>query len=180
MALRPINFFTGKLRAAITSDATTGIVVWPRVAAIISAALPNADDYAYLTLWLGPTREVVRYHGDGTIDRGIEGTQSAWPEGTRIDSRWTQAARDDSGADAAGIPGSAAAWIRLVDQTQSNVQVAETPQHKIALTALGSGGAVTLDYDHLLNRPQINGVVLTGNRALPESPITNEEIDALF
>ena len=34
--------------------------------------------------------------------------------------------------------------------------------------------------DHVRNRPRINGIVLTGDRVLPEDPLTNLEIENLF
>jgi len=45
-------------------------------------------------------------------------------------------------------------------------------------TFTGEGGAT--DYNQLINRPQINSVVLEGDRALPEQALTNLEIDAML
>ena len=34
--------------------------------------------------------------------------------------------------------------------------------------------------DYIKNRPRINGSILKGNRVLPEDPLTNFEIEAIF
>jgi hypothetical protein len=52
----------------------------------------------------------------------------------------------------------------------------------------GTGGGAQPDWEvndetnpaYIKNRPRINGVILVGNRILPEFPISNEEIFALF
>lgn len=36
------------------------------------------------------------------------------------------------------------------------------------------------EYDDLLNKPTINGTVLSGNRVLPENPISHYDIDEIF
>ena len=52
---------------------------------------------------------------------------------------------------------------------------------QMALNEVGSGG--TTDYNNLANKPQIEGVVLSGNKTFPNlnlNVLTNTEIQEIF
>jgi hypothetical protein len=46
--------------------------------------------------------------------------------------------------------------------------------------SLASAGSTDVDYNLIKNRPQINSIVLEGDRALPEEELSNLEVEAIF
>lgn len=46
--------------------------------------------------------------------------------------------------------------------------------------SLASMGSSDIDYNLIMNRPQINSITLEGDRLLPEEELSNLEIEAIF
>lgn len=46
--------------------------------------------------------------------------------------------------------------------------------------SLASMGSSDIDYNLIMNRPQINSITLEGDRSLPEEELSNLEIEAIF
>ena len=46
--------------------------------------------------------------------------------------------------------------------------------------SLASAGSADVDYNLIKNRPQINSIVLEGDRVLPEEELSNLEVEAIF
>ena len=68
-----------------------------------------------------------------------------------------------------------------VEQTSQGASI-RSPANVVRASQQGGGGGVS-DYDALTNRPRIEGVLLTGNRAISEfgpTVATNQDILSLF
>ncbi len=65
--------------------------------------------------------------------------------------------------------------IKLVPPTHLDIQLVNYTEFPIYIAP---GGGSTNDYDQLDNRPQINGITLTGNKSLSDLNISSENTES--